>query len=66
MIAASSSRVTEPAAASFSAEKQRVARRSMAAAAAMTLLKSRLACYLGRWACFPTRHIRDSILWARR
>jgi cation diffusion facilitator family transporter len=39
MIAASSSRVTEPAAASFSAEKQRVARRSMAAAAAMTLLK---------------------------
>src|ERR1039458_6245318 len=39
MIAASSSRVTEPAAASFSAEKQRVALHSMIAAAAMTLLK---------------------------
>lgn len=39
MIAASSSRVTETPGTSFSAEKQRVARRSMAAAAAMTLLK---------------------------
>jgi len=37
--AVSSSRATEPTVASFSAEKQRVARRSMAAAAAMTLLK---------------------------
>jgi cation diffusion facilitator family transporter len=37
--AASSSRVTEPATANFSQEKQRVARSSMAAAAAMTLLK---------------------------
>ena len=37
--AAPSSRVNEPAAESFSADKQRVARRSMAAAAAMTLLK---------------------------
>ena len=36
---ASSSRVTQPAVASFSAEKQRVARHSMAAAAVMTLLK---------------------------
>jgi cation diffusion facilitator family transporter len=36
---ASSSRVTPPAVASFSAEKQRVARHSMAAAAVMTLLK---------------------------
>jgi len=36
---ASSSRVTQPAAANFSAEKQRVARHSMAAAAVMTLLK---------------------------
>ena len=37
--AASNSRVNEPAAANFPAEKQRVARHSMAAAAAMTLLK---------------------------
>ena len=37
--AASNSRVTEPSAANFPAEKQRVARYSMAAAAAMTLLK---------------------------
>src|SRR5277367_4128652 len=36
---ASSSRVTEPTLANFSQEKQRVARQSMAAAAAMTLLK---------------------------
>jgi cation diffusion facilitator family transporter len=36
---ASSSRVTQPVVASFSAEKQRVARHSMAAAAVMTLLK---------------------------
>jgi cation diffusion facilitator family transporter len=36
---ASSSRVTPPVVASFSAEKQRVARHSMAAAAVMTLLK---------------------------
>jgi cation diffusion facilitator family transporter len=36
---ASSSRVTQPAVANFSAEKQRVARHSMAAAAVMTLLK---------------------------
>src|ERR1700722_1575344 len=36
---ASSPRVTQPAVASFSAEKQRVARHSMAAAAVMTLLK---------------------------
>ncbi len=38
-IAASNSRVSEPASESFPAEKQRVARHSMAAAAAMTLLK---------------------------
>ena len=38
-IAASNSRVNEPASASFPAEKQRVARHSMAAAAAMTVLK---------------------------
>jgi len=38
-IAASNSRVSELAATSFAAEKQRVARHSMAAAAAMTLLK---------------------------
>jgi len=36
---ASNSRVNEPAAANFPAEKQRVARHSMAAAAAMTILK---------------------------
>ena len=36
---ASSPRVTQPAVANFSAEKQRVARHSMAAAAVMTLLK---------------------------
>ncbi|HEY1803194.1 MAG TPA: cation diffusion facilitator family transporter [Terracidiphilus sp.] len=36
---ASNSRINEPAEPSFSAEKQRVARHSMAAAAAMTLLK---------------------------
>jgi cation diffusion facilitator family transporter len=36
---ASSSRVTQPAVANFSVEKQRVARHSMAAAAVMTLLK---------------------------
>jgi cation diffusion facilitator family transporter len=36
---ASSTRVTQPAVASFSAEKQRVARHSMAAATVMTLLK---------------------------
>ena len=35
----SSSRVTQPAVANFSAEKKRVARHSMAAAAVMTLLK---------------------------
>jgi len=38
-IAASNPRVNEPAAANFPAEKQRVARHSMAAAAAMTILK---------------------------
>jgi cation diffusion facilitator family transporter len=38
-VAASNSRVNEPAAAGFSAEKQRVAWHSMAAAAAMTILK---------------------------
>ena len=66
MIAASTSRVTEPSAPSFSAEKQRVARRSMAAAAAMTLLKVAAGLLSGSLGVFPTLRIRGSTWWAPR